>query len=166
MAPANGATTVDRSTQQDSPRTSGGLPTGESTRIVEARTAPRLPAAEVPSIKSVRLRPFGADATLVNISATGILVECATRLRLGTAVTVVFEGTFSPATVEGRVARSTVMSVSQNGVLRYHVGVVFANPIPLPLDVAPTAVPSSPEVATAPQAPSVRQAPSGPINRW
>ena len=133
---------------------------------VEGRSAPRLQAAEVSSIKSVRLRPFGADATLVNISATGVLVECATRLRLGISVTVVFDGAFSPATVEGRVVRSTVTTVNQNGVLRYHVGIAFGNPIPLPLNVAAAAAPNSSEVEAAPQAPSVPQAPSGPVNRW
>ena len=96
---------------------------------VEHRSAPRRPASAVPSIKGVRLSPHGTEATLLNISASGILVECTSRLRLGTAVTTVFDGTFSPSTIEGRVARSSVANVSKKGVLQYHIGIAFNKPI-------------------------------------
>jgi PilZ domain len=156
--------THDHGLQTDRPPAAGAIPAGEGGTLVEGRNAPRLLASEVPSITSIRLRPFGADATLVNISASGVLVECVTRLRLGTSVTVVFDGTFSPATAEGRVARSTVATVSKNGVLRYHVGIAFRNPIPL--DVVVTAPPPVAKVEAAPPSPSVPLVESGPINRW
>ena len=62
---------------------------------------------------------------------SGILAECVSRLRLGTAVTAVFDGTFSPSTIEGRVARSSVANVSKKGVLQYHIGIAFNKPIVL-----------------------------------
>jgi hypothetical protein len=144
----------------------------------EGRGAPRLAASDVPSITGVRLRPFGAEATLMNISASGVLVECVTRLRLGTAVTVVFDGTFSPAIVEGRVARSSVATVSKNGVLGYHVGIAFQKPIPLDVprptvtaaaEPAPPAAPTLAAPATAvpaPEAPAVAETPAALVNRW
>ena len=156
--------TLERGAQADRPRTADAIGAGESGALVEGRSAPRLQATEVPSIKGVRLRPFGAEATLVNISASGVLVECVTRLRLGTAVTVVFDGTFSPATAEGRVARSTVATVSKNGVLRYHVGIAFQNAIPL---IVTGVAPSKPAaVEAAPVSPAADPVATGPINRW
>jgi len=124
-------------------------PLVETSATAEARSASRLPASLVPSITAVRLSPHGADATLLNISASGVLVECATRFRLGTAVTAVFEGTFSPSSVEGRVAR-------------YHIGIAFNKPIPL--QEAPTAAVRQPEAT--PQTPSATPARSVVSNRW
>ena len=118
----------------------------EANGLVEARNAPRLPASAVPGIKGVRLSPHGTEATLLNISASGILVECTSRIRLGTAVTTVFEGTFSPATIEGRVARSSVANVSKKGVLQYHIGIAFNNRIAIG---APPAVEQSPAIQPA-----------------
>jgi PilZ domain-containing protein len=114
----------------------------------------------VPSITGVRLKPFGVDAALLNISASGVLVECARGLRLGTAVTVVFDGTFPTPLVEGRVARSTVATMATNGSLRYHVGITFQTRIALEL---PAAAIAEPESAPADQAPA-----GGPalVNRW
>ena len=137
-------------------------PLVETSATAEARSASRLPASLVPSITAVRLSPHGADATLLNISASGVLVECATRFRLGTAVTAVFEGTFSPSSVEGRVARSCVATMNKNGVLRYHIGIAFNKPIPL--QEAPTAAVRQPEAT--PQTPSATPARSVVSNRW
>jgi hypothetical protein len=96
---------------------------------VEHRAAPRVPAASIPAITGLRLSPIGADATLVNISATGALVECGRRVQIGSAVTVQFQGTFTPSSAEGRVARCAVATVGRTGDLRYHVGIAFKNPI-------------------------------------
>ena len=127
----------------------------EATVTVEGRSAPRLPASAVPGIKGVRLSPHGTEATLMNISASGILVECVSRLRLGTAVTAVFDGTFSPSTIEGRVARSSVANVSKKGVLQYHIGIAFNKPIVL--EAAPVAAairqPEAPAASVAPETP-------------
>jgi hypothetical protein len=110
---------------------------------VEARSAPRVPATAVPTITGVRLSPYGADARLLNISASGVLVECTGRIRLGTTVTTIFDGTFSPSSVEGRVARSSVATVSAKGVLLYHVGIAFV--IPIAFELAPAEVIAAPE---------------------
>ena len=146
----------------------------DANRPVEARSAPRIPASAVPTIKGVRLSPHGTEATLLNISASGALVECTSRIRLGTAVTTVFEGTFSPSTIEGRVARSTVANVSKKGVLQYHIGIAFNNRIavgdpivvpPAPVVEAAPAAPN-PQPEAPPQAASAVPAPPIVVNRW
>jgi hypothetical protein len=115
------------------------------------RTASRRPAAAVPSITGLRISPHGVEARLVNISETGVLAECGERLKPGSAVTVVFEGTFQPRTMEGRVARNSVSSMGADGRLRYHVGIAFARPIGLPPEEpAPAPVIEEPAPAAAP----------------
>lgn len=106
----------------------------------ENRDAPRRAASAVPSITGLRISPHGVEASLVNISESGVLAECGERLKPGSAVTVVFEGTFTPRSVEGRVARNTVSSMGKDGRLRYHVGIAFTKHIDLgpgPADAAP-----------------------------
>ena len=102
----------------------------------EQRTATRIPAAHVPSIEAVRLSPGDMISTLVNISTSGALVECTAKPRPGSAVTVNFVGTFKPASVRGRVARTMVASLAKDGVLNYMVGIAFDQPIPLEEQVA------------------------------
>jgi hypothetical protein len=126
----------------------------------EKRAAPRVPASAVRSITGARISPHGADATIVNISASGLLAECTVRIQPGSRLTITFEGTFVPKVVIGRVARCAVASVGSDGALRYHIGVAFAAPIPLA--VAPpthTAPPPEPDPA-----PELKQAPVR--NRW
>jgi hypothetical protein len=134
---------------------------------VEARSAPRLPASAVPGITGVRLSPHGAEATLLNISSSGVLVECTNRLRIGTPVTTMFDGTFSPASVEGRVSRSTVSNMSKNGVLRYQIGIAFVSPIALEAAGArqSDATPQTPGEKTSPAA-SEMPVPPLLTNRW
>ena len=112
----------------------------------ENREAARRPASAVPSITGVRISPHGVEATLVNISEGGVLTECGERLKPGSTVTVVFEGTFVPRTVEGRVARTTVSAMGKDGRLRYHVGIAFTKPIELgpPGEGAPAPAASTP----------------------
>ena len=50
----------------------------ETATMNEVRIDPRLPATAVPSISTVKLSP-GETVTLINISATGVLVEGPTR---------------------------------------------------------------------------------------
>jgi hypothetical protein len=128
----------------------------------------------VPTIKGVRLSPHGTEATLLNISASGCLVECTSRIRLGTAVTTVFEGTFSPSTIEGRVTRSSVANVSKKGVLQYHIGIAFNSRIavgePIAVQPAPALEPvpaaANPQSEATPQPSST--VPVRPVvaNRW
>ena len=91
-------------------------------------SAPRRPASAVPSIKGLRISPPGFKATLVDISASGLLAEWGVALKIGQAVTVNFEGTFSPQSLGAEVVRSAVASMTSAGV-RYHVGLTFTAPI-------------------------------------
>ena len=99
--------------------------------VSEKRSAPRRPASQVPSITGLRLSPHGAEAKLVDISTTGLLAECTSRLKVGSSVAVLFEGTFSTNSIVGRIARCAVASMGRDGVLRYHVGISFNKPIHL-----------------------------------
>jgi hypothetical protein len=54
----------------------------------------------VPSIKEIRISPPGLKATLIDISASGLLAEWGVALRIGQVVTVNFEGTSGPQSVE------------------------------------------------------------------
>jgi hypothetical protein len=94
----------------------------------EHSAAPRRPASAVPSIKGLRISPPGVEATLVDISASGLLAEWGIALKIGQAVTVDFEGTFSPQSLGAQVVRSAVASMTSGGV-RYHVGLAFTAPI-------------------------------------
>jgi hypothetical protein len=143
----------------------------------ETSVAPRLPASQVPSITGLRLSPHGADATLVNISTSGLLAECASRLKVGSTVAVLFEGTFTESTVVGRIARCEVSKMGKDGVLRYFIGIDFNKPIDLGLPAAAPAQPASLQpaqpVAAKPEAPRPRPvavppppAPAPIRNRW
>lgn len=124
--------------------------------------ATRLPASLVPSIKGMRLSPPETEVALVNISATGVLVECGRRFTPGSDVTASFEGTFTPSSVPGRIVRCAVASIGPDGVLRYHVGLAFGHRIDL--DDAPGATVRRPE---APR-PGAAAAPPSTVlrNRW
>jgi hypothetical protein len=145
-----------------------------SAPTIEHRCAPRRDAREVPAITGVRLKPHGADAVLVNISSSGILVECSSRIKPGTSVIVVFEGGFQPAQVEGRVARSSVAIMHKNGALGYHTGIAFNRPItlaePAPTETAAKAVSPQPAMelprASAAAAAAAAAPVPAPVNRW
>ena len=122
----------------------------------DLRTAPRLPPSAVPTIKGLRLLPPGADATLINISTSGLLAECQARIKAGSLVTVVFEGGFAPRSISARVIRATVSSLGQRGQLHYHVGLLFAHKIELDQEGA---APALPPVNKPPASPPVK-------NRW
>lgn len=135
---------------------------------------PRFPASAVPSIKGVRLSP-GEAVQLINISRTGVLVEGRTRFVPGTRVTVIFEGTFTPAQIKGRIVRCQVSSI-HDGSLRYQSGIQFdkkldahpgdlqeALPESAALKAAPAPVPAPEPVASKGAA---KQAPAPLINRW
>lgn len=124
----------------------------------ERRTATRHPAATVPTITGIRLSPVGSDAHLVNISTTGILVRCATRLMAGTAVTVLFEGTFAPPPAKGTVVRCLVADIGRGAGLSYHVGIAFKESIVLDQEQGSLPAEIADEPATA-QEPVL-------VNRW
>ena len=94
----------------------------------EHSAASRRLASAVPSIKGLRISPPGFKATLVDISASGLLAEWGVALKIGQAVTVDFEGTFLPQSLGAQVVHSAVASMTSGGV-RYHVGLAFTAPI-------------------------------------
>ncbi|HEY7449234.1 MAG TPA: PilZ domain-containing protein [Vicinamibacterales bacterium] len=136
-------------------------PEGVPATGVENRRSARKPAALVPSITGARLSPVGGEAVLVNISATGVLVRCMTRLRPDTAVNVVFEGGFSPSSVPGRIVRSVVAQIDGSGKLWFDLGIAFKKPIAF--DEAPAPIEVSLPTPTA-QAPLDVAGPA--VNRW
>jgi hypothetical protein len=91
----------------------------------ERRAATRHPATGMPAITGVHLSPGGGEASLVNISSTGALVRCPTKLLPGTAVTMTFDGTFSPSTIKGKVVRCFVADIGRPAGLAYHIGIAF-----------------------------------------
>lgn len=123
--------------------------------------APRRPASAVPSITGLRISPPGFRATLVNISASGLLAEWGLPLKIGQAVTVVFESALTPHSAEAQVVRSSIASMT-SGSLRYHVGLAFTAPIAFE-DPAPS--------ATRGKAPTPAETTDPPllddvVNRW
>ena len=114
-----------------------------SHRTAEYRLAPRRPAAAVPAITGLRAVPPSAAAILINISTSGLLAECDQRLNVGTRLTIFFEGTFTPRSIEARIVRTAVSSISSDGRLRYVIGLAFSAPLPLE-DEAAASVPADP----------------------
>ena len=136
----------------------------------DLRSAIRYPASAVPAITGLRISPHGVEAALVNISESGVLAECGERLKPGSSVTVVFEGTFVPRSMEGRVARNSVSSMGRDGRLRYHVGISFGRTIDLGIvpepepepELVPEPAPAAAVAAPAPRAPDAPPAPPAP----
>lgn len=135
----------------------------------EKRSAARRPASQVPSITGLRLSPHGAEAKLVDISTSGLLAECTSRLKVGSSVAVLFEGTFSSTSVVGRIARCAVAAMGRDGMLRYHVGISFNKPIVLPDEPEPPAPQEAVAGANTPTeapAPQPVPVPAAVRNRW
>jgi hypothetical protein len=74
-------------------------------------------------------------------------------------VTVNFGGSFQPASVRGRVARTIVASLGKDGVLHYMIGIAFDEAIELESQLAEPP-PAPPPGDTAPKVVSRLQ------NRW
>ena len=124
------------------------------------RGAPRQPSSAMPSITGLTLSPYGAEATLVNISATGLLAESRMPLKIGNFVKVLFEGALAPQPVAGRVVRICVASMASSGV-RYNIGIAFKAPIDLDLS-SQSRGDSKPVLVAA----ADTQEPSELVNRW
>jgi hypothetical protein len=93
--------------------------------------AVRHPASDFPSITGLTLLPQSADASLVNLSTTGLLSESTARVPVSSPVIVKFRGTFSPGSVVGRVVRCEVAAMGKDGILHYNIAIQFASPITL-----------------------------------
>lgn len=120
-------------------------------RLDPAGGPPRVAATAVPGITGIRFLPQRVEATLVNISPSGLLVESVAKYHVGAAVAVLFEGGFSPGTSSGRVVRCEVAVMGRDGMLRYYVGIEFDSP----LDLGGVA-----------DAPTPARAPAEVRNRW
>ena len=131
-------------------------------RQVAHSPAPRRPASALPSIKWLRISPPGFRATLVNISASGLLAEWGLPLQIGQTVTVAFEGAFTPQSVGAQVVRSSVWSLT-SASLRYQVGLAFTAPIALEGEAPP---PTSVGKAPAPAAVSDPEPLDDVVSRW
>jgi hypothetical protein len=128
-----------------------------------AEAAPRIPAAQVPSITGLRLSPHGADAKLINISTSGLLAECSSRLKVGSTVAVLFEGDFPETSVVGRIARCEVSTMGRDGVLRYQLGIDFGKAIDLDPFLTPSADAKHVDAKSAPPgAPAAQAEPARP----
>lgn len=130
--------------------------------------ARRYPASAFPEIQGIRLAPTGATATLVNLSASGILVECASRPAPGAVLTVHFKGTFTPASIKSRVVRCEVAGISADGSLRYHLGLAFSTRIVLPNETEDDVEAGAEAPAAAPLAAVTPAVVAAPLlrNRW
>ena len=124
LFPRPGAMTA--SVQADATTRVGGRP--EPPDQPEHSAAARRPASAVPSIEGLRISPPGFKATLIDISERGLLAEWGLVLKIGQAVTVDFEGTFSPQSLAAQVVRTAVASMTPVGV-RYQIGLAFTTPI-------------------------------------
>jgi hypothetical protein len=142
------------------------------------RVDPRYPAAAVPGITAMRLSP-GEAVTLVNISASGVLVEGKTRFVPGTRVTVHFEGTIKPNQIKARVVRCQVSAIGGGGSLQYQSAIAFEGRMELPVEESALPPGAVPPPAPAEEAPAPKKgkaaaapppppppAPSRVYNRW
>ncbi len=128
--------------------------------------ARRYAASEFPDIEEIRLVPPGATAALVNLSATGMLVESEARLGPGTDLAVEFAGRFTPSLVEGRVIRCEVIGITDGGSLRYRLGLAFNERIALPNETPHREAQPPAPVVVAPPVPSPAAPPPVLRNRW
>ena len=145
----------------------------ENAAVETGRADPRYPASALPGITGMRLSP-GDTVRLLNISASGVLVEGKTRFVPGTRVTVIFEGPASLKNVKGKVVRCQVSSIGGGGSLQYQSAIQFEQRIDVPVDESALPQASAPPAAApAPKATNSKKkeaepppAPPKAYNRW
>jgi CheY-like chemotaxis protein len=104
--------------------------------VTDRRRARRRPAAELPGLWAVRL-PLGPEATVVDISSTGVLVETSLKLSAGSTIDMQLLGQNINVRVPARTVRSEVASVNHLGV-KYRAAAAFSQEIDIAgLHVAP-----------------------------
>lgn len=102
---------------------------------VERRADPRHPRAAVPEITSLRVSP-GEPAMLINVSASGLLMEGTRRFSPGVTLTVLFDGSIATRSISARVVRCQVAAITQTGTLQYHTALAFEGRLALAVDAA------------------------------
>jgi hypothetical protein len=90
---------------------------------VERRLSQRRQSFEAHGIALIRVRP-GVDASMVDLSATGVLVETQRRLLPGASIEIHFVRDKRLAAVRGRVLRCAVVRLEPTAVC-YRVAVLF-----------------------------------------
>jgi hypothetical protein len=94
----------------------------------DRRQAPRQRGVEEHGIVATKVRP-GRDASLVDVSAGGALVETSHRLLPGTSVELQLETSSERATVRGRVVRCAVAGLRSASVC-YRGAISFDRHLP------------------------------------
>jgi hypothetical protein len=95
---------------------------------VERRLSQRRQSLEEHGIVLVRVRP-GVEASIVDVSATGVLVETQRRLLPDTSIEIHFERDKQLAAVRGRVLRCAVVRLGPSSVC-YRGAVLFDRHLP------------------------------------
>ena len=135
------------------------------------RVEPRYSREAIPAITGIRLSP-GDEADLVNVSASGILVESAMRYAPGVTLTIHFDGSFPTKQIKGRVVRCQVSAITRRGALQYQTGLSFERRLELGIaasesastDEQPAQTPAAdPGSAATTDEPTE---PPEPFNRW
>ena len=137
--------------------------------LTNRRVEQRYSRDAIPAITGIRLS--GDVAALVNISASGILIESATRYAPGVTLTVHFDGSFPTRQIRGRVVRCQVSAITRQGALHYQTALAFERRLELgiaasePVSVEPP--PQTPVADAGSTAPTDEPAePPEPFNRW
>jgi hypothetical protein len=100
----------------------------------ERRAAPRHATGDWSWAPAVALRT-GQQATLVNWSRVGLLLESSRQLAPGTRVTLSLRGPQGDVTLHGRIVRAIVSGVTAQAGVLYHVGIQTDVPIELPVEI-------------------------------
>ncbi len=99
---------------------------------VERRLSQRRQSLEEHGIVSIRVRP-GVDASIVDVSATGVLIETQRRLLPGTSIEIHFERDKRLAAIRGRVLRCAIVRLGPSSVC-YRGAVLFDRHLPWLVD--------------------------------
>lgn len=90
----------------------------------ERRGSPRMDATALPEDYIARLRA-GADATVLNVSSTGVLLESTTRLHPGRRYTLRIGPTADLRILEGEVVRCALTRIVPPGHAIYRAAIRF-----------------------------------------
>jgi hypothetical protein len=126
--------------------------------------ARRVQATELGAGSTARLSP-GGTVELLNVSATGALVETRHRLATGTNVVMSIDGD-RPQRLSGSIVRSTVTAIHRDSTMTYQLAIAFTadskfEGIPQEPDPEPVV-----DASIAAAAPRVETAPPALVNEW
>jgi hypothetical protein len=94
----------------------------------ERRLSKRFASADDHGISSARVRP-GHDASLVDVSSSGALIETHHRLLPGSSIELQLNGQQRRASMRGRVVRCAVVRLRASGVW-YRGAIAFEQALP------------------------------------